>query len=236
MPNLWTGTCVIMDNLPAYKVIDIREAIEAVGATVIYLSPYSPDFSPIENCWSKVKEFLRALLGSRTYAQLDQAIMAEECCGDYQRYYRLVHPLLLLCFTQLRIAVRFVCVPVVQLDGERQWQNRTICIERRHLLSALTSRATNGYSVVFCQNTAYPRFHDCLDILLPICINEPPWGSAAYLCLLQLTTIRRCDAFPASASCFPPRRGSTPLWFSYAHPIQHNCYGLLASSSTSDYD
>ena len=73
VPNLWTGACVVMDNLPAHKVNGIREAIEAVGATVIYLSPYSPDFSPIENCWSKIKEFLRAR-AARTYAQLDQAI------------------------------------------------------------------------------------------------------------------------------------------------------------------
>jgi len=62
-----------MDNLPAHLVIGIREAIVAVGATVIYLSPYSPDFSPIENCWSKVKEFLRAR-AARTHTQLDQAI------------------------------------------------------------------------------------------------------------------------------------------------------------------
>lgn len=73
VPNLWRGACVIMDNLPAHKVDGIREAIESVGATVIYLSPYSPDFSPIENCWSKVKEFLRAR-AARTYAELDQAI------------------------------------------------------------------------------------------------------------------------------------------------------------------
>ena len=73
VPNLWAGACVVMDNLPAHKVTGIREAIEAVGATLIYLSPYSPDFSPIENCWSKVKEFLRAR-AARTYAQLDSAI------------------------------------------------------------------------------------------------------------------------------------------------------------------
>lgn len=73
VPNLWVGACVVMDNLPAHKVAGIREAIESVGATVVYLSPYSPDFSPIENCWSKVKEFLRAR-AARTYAQLDQAI------------------------------------------------------------------------------------------------------------------------------------------------------------------
>ena len=47
VPNLWSGACVVMDNLPAHKVTGIREAIEGVGATIIYLSPYSPDFSPI---------------------------------------------------------------------------------------------------------------------------------------------------------------------------------------------
>ncbi len=73
VPNLWPGACVVMDNLPAHKVVGIREAIVAVGATVVYLSPYSPDFSPIENCWSKVKEFLHAR-AARTYAELDQAI------------------------------------------------------------------------------------------------------------------------------------------------------------------
>ena len=72
-PNLWAGACVIMDNLPAHKVAGIKEAIEAVGATVVYLSPYSPDFSPIENCWSKLKEFLRTR-AARTYAELESAI------------------------------------------------------------------------------------------------------------------------------------------------------------------
>ena len=46
VPNLWTGACVVMDNLPAHKAAGIREALVAVGATVVYLSPYSPDFSP----------------------------------------------------------------------------------------------------------------------------------------------------------------------------------------------
>lgn len=73
LPNLWPGACVVMDNLPVHKVAGIREAIAGVGATLVYLSPYSPDFSPIENCWSKVKEFLRSR-SARTYAQLDQAI------------------------------------------------------------------------------------------------------------------------------------------------------------------
>ena len=73
VPNLWTGATVVMDNFSSHKVTGIREAIEAVGARLIYLSPYSPDFSPIENCWSKVKEFLRAQ-AARTYEELDQAI------------------------------------------------------------------------------------------------------------------------------------------------------------------
>ena len=44
-----------MDNLPSHKGKEVREAIEALGARVIFLSPYSPDFNPIENCWSKIK-------------------------------------------------------------------------------------------------------------------------------------------------------------------------------------
>jgi transposase len=60
VPNLWPGATVVMDKFSSYKVTGIREAIEAIGARLIYLSPYSPDFSPIQNCWSKVKEFLRS--------------------------------------------------------------------------------------------------------------------------------------------------------------------------------
>ncbi|MFN6501052.1 MAG: transposase, partial [Nostoc sp. DedQUE01] len=57
----------------SHKVTGIRQAIESVGARLVYLSPYSPDFSPIENCWSKVKECLRSL-AARTYEELDCAI------------------------------------------------------------------------------------------------------------------------------------------------------------------
>ena len=73
VPNLWPGATVVMDNFSSHKVTGIRDAIEGVGAKLVYLSPYSPDFSPIENCWSKVKEFLRSL-AARTYQELDQAI------------------------------------------------------------------------------------------------------------------------------------------------------------------
>jgi transposase len=73
VPNLWQGACVVMDNFSSHKVAGIRQAIEADGAKLVYLPPYSPDFNPIENCWSKVKEFLRSQ-AVRTYEALDDAI------------------------------------------------------------------------------------------------------------------------------------------------------------------
>ena len=50
-PQLWTGAIVLMDNLKVHHSTCIRTAIEAVGAQVFFLSPYSPDLSPIELCW-----------------------------------------------------------------------------------------------------------------------------------------------------------------------------------------
>jgi transposase len=73
VPRLWSGACVVMDNLPAHKATEVQKAIESVGARVVFLSPYSPDFNPIENCWSKLKEFLRTR-ESRTYQELERAI------------------------------------------------------------------------------------------------------------------------------------------------------------------
>ena len=72
-PTLRRGDIVVMDNLRAHKVSGIREAIEARGAKLIYLPPYSPDLSPIENCWSKIKTALRAV-GARTRRTLERAI------------------------------------------------------------------------------------------------------------------------------------------------------------------
>ena len=72
-PTLLPGDIVVMDNLGAHKVSGIREAIEARGAKLIYLPPYSPDLSPIERCWSKIKTVLRAI-GARTRRALERAI------------------------------------------------------------------------------------------------------------------------------------------------------------------
>ena len=72
-PTLATGDIVVMDNLRAHKVSGIREAIEARGAQLIYLPPYSPDLNPIERCWSKIKQGLRAA-GARSRRKLERAI------------------------------------------------------------------------------------------------------------------------------------------------------------------
>lgn len=72
-PQLWTGAVVVMDNLRAHKVSGVSEALAKVGASVVYLSPYSPDFNPIENYWSKLKSRLRRI-EARTKERLDDAI------------------------------------------------------------------------------------------------------------------------------------------------------------------
>ncbi|MBE9192562.1 transposase [Gloeocapsopsis crepidinum LEGE 06123] len=60
LPQLWQGAVVVMDNLPAHKLKQIESLIQSVGATIQYLSPYSPDFNPIELWWSQLKAFLRS--------------------------------------------------------------------------------------------------------------------------------------------------------------------------------
>jgi len=72
VPALRPEDVVILDNLATHKMAGVRQAIEGVGAALLYLPPYSPDFNPIENLWSQVKAILRAL-APRTAGQLLQA-------------------------------------------------------------------------------------------------------------------------------------------------------------------
>lgn len=72
-PELTASDVVIMDNLPAHKVPGVREAIQAAGATLMYLPAYSPDFNPIEMAFSKFKALLRAA-AARTIPDLWEAI------------------------------------------------------------------------------------------------------------------------------------------------------------------
>lgn len=60
-PALLPGDLVVMDNLSSHKSVPAIEAIEAAGAKVVYLPPYSPDLNPIENIFSKVKQLIRAI-------------------------------------------------------------------------------------------------------------------------------------------------------------------------------
>lgn len=74
VPTLGSGDIVILDNLPSHKRVEARRAIEAKGAKLIFLPPYSPDFNPIEQAISKLKRMLRSAK-QRTIAGL------QECFG-----------------------------------------------------------------------------------------------------------------------------------------------------------
>lgn len=75
VPTLSEDDIVIMDNLSSHKVVGVREAIEAVGATPLYLPPYSPDLNPIEQVFAKLKAILRKI-AARTIDDLWRAIGA----------------------------------------------------------------------------------------------------------------------------------------------------------------
>jgi transposase len=88
-PSLARGDVVVMDNLPAHKVAGVQEAIRAVGASLLYLPPYSPDLNPIEPVFAKVKTALRAAaarspddLLAATKAALD-TVTAQDAAGCY---------------------------------------------------------------------------------------------------------------------------------------------------------
>lgn len=87
-PTLHPGDIVILDNLPAHKAVAAREAIEAAGACMLFLPPYSPDFNPIENAFSKLKAILRKA-AARTIPELWDAIrdalprFTPEECANY---------------------------------------------------------------------------------------------------------------------------------------------------------
>ena len=88
-PTLRPGDVVVLDNLRVHKVAGMRERIEACGARVLFLPPYSPDFSPIENGWSKFKTWLRTAQ-ARTRQALDEAIGAAMnwiCADDAQNWF-----------------------------------------------------------------------------------------------------------------------------------------------------
>jgi transposase len=72
-PKLRPGHVVVMDNLSAHKVDGVRQRIEACGASLLYLPPYSPDLNPIEKAWAKLKQALRDI-AARSTEVLHQAV------------------------------------------------------------------------------------------------------------------------------------------------------------------
>ena len=78
VPTLRPGDVVILDNLATHKSRGVRDAIEAVGARLLYLPPYSPDFNPIEPMWSKIKQTLR----SRAPRTEDELLRAAKSAFD----------------------------------------------------------------------------------------------------------------------------------------------------------
>ena len=89
-PGLSKNDVVVMDNLGSHKDSEAREAIEAVGARVLYLPPYSPDFNPDEHVWSKTKSILRGL-AKRTVdgllSVIEEAISSitpQDCAGFFR--------------------------------------------------------------------------------------------------------------------------------------------------------
>lgn len=89
-PALVPGDVVVMDNLAAHKVAGIQRAIEAAGARLMYLPPYSPDYNPIENMWSKIKQRLRSLAPRSweaicdAYGKALDEVTLDDCLGFFK--------------------------------------------------------------------------------------------------------------------------------------------------------
>ena len=89
-PTLVEGEVVMMDNLGSHKVAGVREAIEARGASVLYLPPYSPDLNPIEQVFAKLKALLRKAAARSVEAlwavigEVLDAFSAHECANYFQ--------------------------------------------------------------------------------------------------------------------------------------------------------
>jgi transposase len=95
-PTLAIGDVVVLDNLSSHKVKGVRELIEARGAEVLYLPPYSPDLNPLEKAWAKIKQYLCATR-ARSKEDLDQAIteaLALITPDNAQAWFRLAMPAL----------------------------------------------------------------------------------------------------------------------------------------------
>ena len=83
-PKLWKGAVVVMDNLRVHKVEGVEEMLEAVGARVVYLSPYSPEFNPIEHLWWELKALLRRFIPKSVQIVEKLLELAVKLCSSKQ--------------------------------------------------------------------------------------------------------------------------------------------------------
>lgn len=89
-PTLKPGDIIVLDNLGAHRASRIEEIVARCGAQVLWLPPYSPDYSPIELMWSKVKAYLKKVK-ARTQAELEAAIaeaLKTVTISDCQNWFR----------------------------------------------------------------------------------------------------------------------------------------------------
>ena len=104
LPPLKPGDWVIMDSLAVYRVIRVWAAIESVGAGLLYLPPYSPDFNPIDMVFSKLKALLRKA-AERTVDRLWDRI--GKFMSTFSQQERRNFPITKLCFNLIRYRCRF---------------------------------------------------------------------------------------------------------------------------------
>lgn len=89
VPKLTPGDVVIMDNCRTHHIKPVAEKIAQAGAEVLYLPPYHPEFNPIEEVWSKMKNLMRKM-EARTIVALTEAALAAKAAvtlGDLQGYF-----------------------------------------------------------------------------------------------------------------------------------------------------
>lgn len=101
LPELEEGQVLIMDNLPAHKPERVRDLIEERGCELLYLPSYSPDYNPIEEAFSKIKEILRRAAARAREALVEElglalsAVSREDARGFFEHAgYRLAGQLL----------------------------------------------------------------------------------------------------------------------------------------------
>jgi transposase len=90
VPQLRPGDVVVLDNLSSHKRASTRELIEAAGATLLFLPPYSPDLNPIEMVFSKIKQLLRSMACRTRQALWDamQSVLNQVSASDAANCFR----------------------------------------------------------------------------------------------------------------------------------------------------